>query len=477
MQFDIISLAWLPPRMRRVFFFLVILAFRLVGAELENLPIEELRDRVAKNDSFAKIEMAHRQLVGSVMPFDQGFVLKTFAEGSAAGIAGAHTGLADCHMRGVGMKRETGQVIKLLEMAAKQGDPRGTFRLGWYCCNGILVNRDTARGIELIRQASELGLLDADAGLARLALTGIGLPKDQPTALAQLQTLADEKGNTHAAMTLGDFYRGKIVERVKKDLVLAKKYFSMAAEKNHSGALAAMGDLVLGEKGWDANKATKLEGAKWYRLAIARNSGEGMCNLGNMLMRDTSIRQPGEDWYQLLLDADAVGYGPATLRLAQVNYHAPGYYFRDLDWKKSAEFYERWITENPRERQDIFSAVEKLLEMYFEGGLGLERDFSKCVQIAQRHFDQNTWAAAYAGRVLLHPEAPMGNSREHFIRGYACLLKSRELWKVRGHRMYWLSDEALFVLRSRHGLTRAEVARAEELFEQGFPNNHTPLLP
>lgn len=463
--------------MKRISFLFAILLMRLAAADLKSLPLEELRQRMSEDDSSALIEMAHRQLAGDVMPFDQDFVLKTFTKGSAAGIARAHSGLADCHMWGVGMRKDTAQVVKLLEMAAEQGDPRGTYRLGWYYYTGMLVARDKSRGLELIRKASGLGWLDADVGLARLALTGAGVSQDQNTGLSQLQKLAEEKGSSHAAMTLGDFYRGTLDEDAKKDLHLAKKYFLLAAEKNHAAALVALGDLALGNGNKEAEKAAKLEAAAWFRKAIARNSGEGMFKLGSIQMRDTVVRQEGEDWYQLLLDADRVGYGPATLRLAQIHNHAPGYFFRDLDWKKSADFYERWMQENPHEWYCTYTAMEKLLEMYYEGGLGLKRDFGKCLQLAQSHLNDNTWAAAYAGRILLHPDAPLGKTREHFIRGYACLLKSRASWKEQGHKIYWLSDEALFVLRSRHGMTRDEVAQAEKLFKEGFPNNQTPLLP
>lgn len=454
-----------------------ILGMRLAGDDLGNLALDELRDRISKDDPSAQLEMAERQLAGEVMPLDQDFVLRTFTQGSAKGIARAHSGLADCHMWGVGMRKDTRKVVKLLEMAAEQGDPRGTYRLGWYYDTGLLVTRDQTRGLELIREASRLGWQDADVGLARLALTGAGVSQDQSGGLSQLQKLAEEQGSSYAAMTLGDFYRGTIDKNAKKDLSLAKKYFLLAAEKNHGPAMVALGDLALGNGDRETGKAAKQEGADWYRKAIARNSGEGRCKLGSMQMRDTAVRQEGEDWYQLLLDADRVGHGPATLKLAQIHYHAPGYFFRDLDWKKSAGFYERWLLENPQESRDPRAAVERLLEMYFEGGLGLERDFGKCIQIAQAYLNDNTWAAAYAGRVLLHPDAPMGKTREHFIRGYACLLKSRALWKTWRHQLYWLSDEALFVLRSRHGMTRDEVARAEELFKEGFPNTRTPLLP
>lgn len=77
----------------------------------------------------------------------------------------------------------------------------------------------------------------------------------------------------------------------------------------------------------------------------------------------------------------------------------------------------------------------------------------------------------YAGNILLHPEAPLGKTREHFIRGYACLLQARQFSPDH------MSEDMLFVMRSRHGLTREEVAKAEALVAGRFLNGLNPILP
>lgn len=449
--------------------FFLLLIMRLSGADLGSVPEAELRGLVAKKDLPAMIELADRQLFGKIMPFDQAFVLKTFQQGSEAGIARAHSGLALCYMWGVGMRKDLTPTPKLLEMAAKQDDPVGTYRLGLYHYYGTLMPRDQKQGMTLIENAIALGCEDAEVALARLSLIGDGIPKDQKDGLARLQRLADEKANPQAALILGDFHRGINSNEGRKDLALAKKYLLMAAEKNHAGAMVALGDMAMSNGGWDGKKPAKMEGEAWYRKAIARNSGDGMLKLAKMQQRDQTARQPGEDWYQLLLDADRVGHGPATQYLAEVNYHAAGYTYRDLDWSKTAYFHHKYIKDDYG-GGNLHSSLHRLYEIYFEGGLGLDRDYKKCLEIAQPYFDYCDMANAYAGRILLHPDAPLGKTREHFIRGYACMLKAKAM---QSH----ISDDALFVLRSRHGMTREEVSRAEELVRSGFPNPETPLLP
>lgn len=437
---------------------------RLWGAGLENLSEQELRARAATDDLPAKVELAHRQLYGKIMPFDQKFVLETFRHGSEAGIASAHTGLANCHQWGVGMVYDNKPTRALLEKAAEMGDAEGTFLLGTFFFKTAIHARDPQRGMEQIRKAAGMGWADADAYLARCMLTGDGVPMDTQAGLSKLHALAEEKDNTQAAVYLAFHYRDTV-----RDPKQSEKFFRIAAAKNHAAALIALGDKVMNNGGWKGNKAARQEGSEWYRKAVARNSGEAMRKLAMMQMRDTTVRKKGEDWYQLLLDADRVGHSEATLKLAEVNYHAAGYTYRDLDWAKTAHFDEKHLAEW-RGTSHPHESIHRLLEIYFEGGLGLDRDFAKCLEIAQPYFDHCDVAATYAGRILLHPDAPMGKTREHFIRGYACMLKAKAMHDR-------ISEDALFVLRSRHGMTREEVARTEELFRSGFPNPETPLLP
>lgn len=450
----------------------LLLTAQISAADLVSLPEAELRVLATKDDLPALVELAHRQLHGKTMPFDQTYVLDTFRRGSAGGIARAHTGLALCHSWAVGMALDENPVQGLLEKAEAMGDPEGTFRLGVFYLESRVHRHDPQRGFTLIQKAVGMGCTDAEAFLANHALIHNALPKDTQAALAKLHSLAEEKSNAQAAVYLAFYYRDTARDRKN-----AEKFFRMAAVQNHAAAFIALGDMVMGPKPWEAKHAAKQEGTEWYRKAVARNSAEAMRKLGGMQVRDSTVRKPGEDWYQLWLDADSKGDELAAFKLAEINYHAPGYFFRDLNWSKSATFYEKYLSGNPREYNNVYLAVDRLLEMYFNGGQGLERDFDKCLKIAQGHLDLNPAASAYAGRILLHPDAPMGNSRDHFIRGYACMLRSRAVWKMQRSYLYWISDDALFVLRSRHGMTQDEVKRAEEMFQQGYPNPETPILP
>ncbi|OYV06017.1 MAG: hypothetical protein CFE26_08540 [Verrucomicrobiales bacterium VVV1] len=425
---------------------------------------------VCAADLPANVELAARQLDGEVAKMDQAFILESFRRGSEAGIARAHAGLADCHSWGVGMPRNEEPVRRLREMAAKAGDAVGMLRLGEDLISGRGGPRDPQRGIELIRKASALGLKNADASLAIRSLIGEGLPVDRDTGLKRLHELADTDGNSIAAFFLGQFYRGEFGNQDGKNPELARKYLMLAAEKNHAKAMVILGDMTTEKGGANGKPEPRMTAADWYRKAVDRNSGEAMFKLGRMQQRDKQARREGEDWFQLLLAAARVGFGEATQYLGELHYHATGYTYRDLDWSKTAHFHEKYLSDGFGGGNSHIS-LHRLFEVYFEGGLGLNRDFRKCLEIAQPHLDYCSSACLYAGRVLLHPDSPMGTTREHYIRGYACLLKSATL------EASTVDEEVLFVLRSRHGMSREEVARAEALVRGGFPNSEPPLLP
>jgi TPR repeat protein len=445
---------------------LVFFAGRMHSPASEIWKASEKELRAAAKDSLpAAVELAMRQLDGRVAPLEKEFVFKTFQRGSEADIPLAHTGLALCYLGGVGVEYNEKPVLDLLERAAAKEEPRAMFRLG------VIVSRmernegGPGRGLELIRKSAQKGNPNALAELARYQLVGVHNDPDEAGGLNELRKLAEEKKNADAAYLLGQYHRGE----GKKNPELAKKYLRMAAEKNHPGAMVALGDMAMGNGGWEGNKQARKEGSEWYRRAVAWNSGSGMRKLGMMQMRDTAVRKPGENWYQLLLEADKVGDGEATLQLAKIHYHAPGYVFRDLDWSKSAYYHEKFIRDG-RGSTDFHVSLHALFELYYKGGLGLDRNYDKCLELAAEYMDQCHMAPRYAGLILLRPDAPKGNTREHFIRGYACMLRYQ--------RMEGKTDEhTLFLLRSRHGMTKEEVARATELFRDGFPNSRTPLLP
>ena len=443
----------------------------------------ELRKQ-AEKDPEAMTELAWRVYTGKITPFDHKFIFETFTKAAEAGSARAEVGIGLCHKEAVHVMPSIKNAVPHFQKAVEMGNPQGMVELGicWIYGDGTPV-KDTAKGMELLKRAADMGHPNGKVQYAYFTLNGLGDESQREASLELIKDFADNKGHARAAFFMGQYYKGYEIMRGEKKPELAKKYFLMAANGGDKMAMYQMGldEIAIAWKpGTGAAKQmeAKRKGVMWYRKAMALNHLEAKLKLSKVLSREKSLRLEGENWYAYLCEEADKGYRVAYKDLAFINYHAPGYAFRDLDWKLSAKCFEEIIKMTTTQEEDGswslstdgHGALVYLMEIYFEGGLGQDRDIPKCMELAARYAHTNYRANSYAARILLHPEAPMGKTREHFIRGYACMIGARRS----GHR---ISDDALFVLRSRHGLTREEVAKAEQLVSQGFPNGITPILP
>ena len=459
---------------------LILCLLPLHAEDLSRFPEIDLRQRAVGGNMEACTELAFRYCDGHVVPFDPAFVFESFKKASAAGLARAHAGLGLCYSKGLGVDRDAKEALRLYQMAADAKDPRSLFSLGSAYCDGWGLPRDLQKGIELYQESARLGCDLGAAGLAWLSVQGEGVSKDVDGGLGELVRLSEANNSARAAFLLGLYYSGEMAFNKEPNPGLAWKYMTIAAERDNAVAmfkLAEWGKLpVPGKKPDKAfNLASRQESRAWYSKAAQRNHPEAMEHQAMDMMRNTNVREAGVDWYDYLERAAQAGDLHATLELGSVNYHAPGYNFRDLDWSKSAAYFQQYLDgmeeRLPGQRSNTTHyCIHLLCRIYYEGGLGSNRDFNKCLAVAKPELGICELATAYSGLTLLHPDSPVGGTREHYVRGYACMLSARKMG-------YLISDKGIFQLRSRHNMTRQEVERAAQLSDGGFPNSTTPLLP
>ncbi len=445
---------------------------------------KELREK-ADTDPEAMTELAWRVYSGKITPFDHKFIFESFTKAAEAGSARAETGLGLCHKEAIHVKPSSENAVPHFQKAVEMGNLQGMVELGicWIYGDGV-PERNPAKGMALLKRAGDMGHPNGKVQYANYTLKGLGDESQRDASLALLKDFADNKGHARAAFFMGHYYRGNEMMRGEKKPELARKYFLKAAEGGDKVAMYQMGldEIAIAWKpGTGAAKQmeAKRKGVLWYRKAMALNHMEAKLKLSKVLSREKSLRLEGENWYAYLVEEADKGYLLALKDLGDINYHAPGYTFRDLDWKLAAECREKILAMSTRQLEDGrwtlndegHHALVNLMEIYFEGGLGQDRDIPRCMELAQRYAYMSFEALRYAGSILLHPEAPLGKTREHFIRGYACLLQVRRLSPT------YMSEDMLFVMRSRHGITREEVAKAEALLARRFLNGLTPILP
>jgi TPR repeat protein len=460
--------------------FVAIMVAQLHAVPLYLLEDQELRDR-AKKEPDALTELALRTMEGKAHPYDATFIYESFSKAAEAGVARAEAGLGLCHKYAVNGPINLEEAVKHFRKATELEDPQGMVELGLCLIRGDGLDRDAKAGMKWIEKAAATGYPDAKLELAHYQFLGYSGSQLSDAGMEQLMEMADQQGSARAAFLVGFYYNG--LGGGEKKPALAKQYFQKGADGGDYWAMFQMGNLEMAEA-WKPgiNHAKSLEaqrrGVAWYRKSMAGGHSGAKVKLAKALSREKSFRKEGENWYAYLVEEADKGQFDALTELGSINNHAPGYTFRDLDWSVSANCYEKLLAMGSRQNKDGswsisdagYSALFFLLDIYYQGGLGQERNLKRCMELASRYAPDSGTAAAFCGRILLHPDAPLGNTRKHFIHGYACMTMAKRC-------EYKISDKTLFIMRSRHSLTSQEIDEAKALAANGFPDGITPILP
>ncbi|MEI7785183.1 MAG: tetratricopeptide repeat protein [Betaproteobacteria bacterium] len=237
-------------------------------------------------------------------------------------------------------------VRQACQAQADAGDAPCQEAIGRLLLDAKYPSRDPKKGIALLRQAADAGLVNAQASLGFEHLMGLNAEPNAELAISYM-TKAAEAGSAVARSNLGNLYRdGRLVAR---DLVRARGlYASSTAEFARLGyaEMAFFGEggprevelavSMFTESAKSSNPATarraqssldtakRLANAEKYDLALYFNpySSDVRRNLeGKLLLRDTAGKGPHEICWP-----DAL----ARTHVAEANVLTPGYEQRAL---------------------------------------------------------------------------------------------------------------------------------------------------
>ena len=114
--------------------------------------------------------------------------------------------------------------------------------LGWWHRKGLEgLEQDDEKAAAWVRQAAELGFVQAQNALAGCYNTGRGVEKSYALA-AEWGRKAADQGLADAQFRVGQLYAGGAVG-VKKDLPLGKRYLERSAAQGHQDAIALLKEL------------------------------------------------------------------------------------------------------------------------------------------------------------------------------------------------------------------------------------------
>ena len=169
------------------------------------------------------------------------FLIQQAAE---SGNAPAQTAFAALLMSQIDMKARDvsfAEPLRWFRLAADQGDPEATCRLGMMRAVGQGTEADPVAGWKLISKAARVGFPLAlnEAGIS--LQKGRGVEKDLIAAVGYFHAAAD-LGNTAAMVNLGSCYR--FGNGVPKDLKKAAAIFDLAAKADFGPAHFVIGEML-----------------------------------------------------------------------------------------------------------------------------------------------------------------------------------------------------------------------------------------
>lgn len=171
---------------------------------------------------------------------------------------------------GLGVEKDDHRAVELYYRASELGFAPAANALGQCFSFAVGVQLDAVRAVGCYRRAAEAGFAPAQFHLGVCYFDGNGIRPDKPEA-AKWYAAAAEQGYAPAQFTLGRHY-SQIMNGVENDLEKGIMWLTRAAEQGLVRAMTYLADLYhnAGTNGGD------ILAAKWYETAAKRGDLYGM---------------------------------------------------------------------------------------------------------------------------------------------------------------------------------------------------------
>ncbi len=252
-------------------------------------------------------ELAEREVPNALVTLGQGYlagsvVLQTAREPEIAsryfkraverGYGPGTFLLGNCYRQGLGVDQDHKRAMELYEIAIQQGVVAAEYALGVMLLSGEGIEMDRDRGIQMVREAAELGNQDAIATLVHES------ERDNPYALTWLAITCANGVNFQSAIT------GRVFGPQDTESLLLR-----AASLDRDYAMLNLGALYESRKDWERAEA-------WYRQAIVRGNLDAASKLGTLFLTKRFRKTRGGEAIELLKQGVEGKNGAAATALA-----------------------------------------------------------------------------------------------------------------------------------------------------------------
>ena len=249
------------------------------------------------------------------------------------------------------------KLIESLKQLANRNNPKAQFELGVIYLKEKFLKSNNKTGIEYLIKAANQGLLDAQINLGNLYYYGNGNGIDQNYILAyKYYSMAAEQDHTISQSQIGCLYY--LGQGVIKNYEMAFKYYYLAAEKNHVNAQYNIGLMYY--KGCGVNQDYGMA-YKYYLLAANHGHYFAQNNLGNLYRSGEGVDQDYKKARYYYLKSAEQNNSPALLSLGDLYFHGYGV---NQDNKIALEYYTKALKYNDPKAQSSFRILSKINLLY-----------------------------------------------------------------------------------------------------------------
>lgn len=217
---------------------------------------------------------------------DYSTAFRHFEDLASKGDPAAQASLGQMFLEGLGIEKDVERALELFEASAQRGEPAGMNGLGWLHLHGLGVEQNPETAASWYRRSAEKGDGDGQTLMGWLFQNGLGVEANDREAVAWYRRSA-EQGNPAGEAKLGwMFLNGR---GVATDLASALLWSQRAAEKGDPSGANQLGWLF--ERGGGGLASDAESAVQWYRKAAEGGHPSAMDNLARLYQNGIGVVQ------------------------------------------------------------------------------------------------------------------------------------------------------------------------------------------
>jgi TPR repeat protein len=312
-----------------------------------------------------------------------------------------------------------------------QSGPVGTFFLALMYLRGEGVDRDEARGLELLRSSADGGYSAAQYLLGQRYLYGLGLPRDKGQARSHLMA-ASTDDDYRAVVLLKIIAKGSRGEIRDRESIVAT-----VKRKAHSKVPAAQYTLAFMYLVGDGVPKDGVEEVRWYRAASEKNARAAFM-LSLMHQSGEGVPYNPPEAFRLMRVAAEMGD-------VRAQYFLGTFYYQGVGTQVNRESAGTWFRKSA---ESGFDDAQLAYGMLLLSGDGVVQDKAQAVEWLGKAARQDNDRAREVLRELLtyrgqHVPSPMTDTAQ--LAYYSEKLQNENQLRLEGKGV--LLDQGMYSLK------------------------------